>query len=105
MANVDLHGMSLDELKKLQKDVTHAIETFRDRQRDEARAALEERAREMGFTLSEVVSPSKRRRTPMSPPKYRNPANPDQTWTGRGRRPRWIDEALKAGKDLEEFAI
>lgn len=105
MANVELHAMSLPELKQLQKEVTHAIETFRDRQRDEARAALEAKAREMGFTLSEVVTPTKRRRGSISPPKYRNPDDPEMTWTGRGRRPRWIDTALKSGRKLEEFAI
>jgi len=105
MANIELHDMSLDDLKQLQKAVVHAIETFRDRQRDEARAALEAKAREMGFTLSEVVSPTKRKRGNLSPPKYRNPENPEITWTGRGRRPRWIDSALKSGRKLEEFLI
>lgn len=31
------------------------------------------------------------------PPKYRNPANPEQTWTGRGRAPLWVLELQKNG--------
>jgi len=38
-------------------------------------------------------------------PKYRNPANPEQTWSGRGKRPRWFNDALKAGKKEKDLAI
>ena len=38
-------------------------------------------------------------------PKYRNPANPEQTWSGRGKRPLWFSAALKAGKKEKELAI
>jgi hypothetical protein len=53
MQSIDLSDMSLDELKKLQKDVTKAIDTFKERQRLEALAAVEAKAREMGFSLSD----------------------------------------------------
>lgn len=38
-------------------------------------------------------------------PKYRNPANPAQTWSGRGKRPHWFNDALKAGKKEKDLAI
>jgi len=38
-------------------------------------------------------------------PKYRNPENPDETWAGRGLKPRWLTTALKSGKKLEDFSI
>ena len=38
-------------------------------------------------------------------PIYRNPANPAETWAGRGLRPRWLTAALKSGKNLEDFSI
>ncbi len=37
-------------------------------------------------------------------PKYRNAATGD-TWTGRGKQPKWLASALKSGKKLEEFKI
>lgn len=36
--------------------------------------------------------------------KYRNKDNPLQTWTGRGRQPRWLAAALKKGASLKDFA-
>ena len=103
MTNIDLSAMSKADLQKLQKDVAKAIETFDDRARQEALSALEAQAKEMGFSLSELTG-AKKSKT-VNPPKYRNPANPDQTWTGRGRQPAWIKAAIDAGADITEFAI
>lgn len=38
-------------------------------------------------------------------PKYRNPDNPEETWAGRGLKPRWLTAAIKSGAKLEDFAI
>lgn len=38
-------------------------------------------------------------------PKYRNPAKKSETWAGRGLKPKWVVEALKLGKKLEDLAI
>ena len=37
--------------------------------------------------------------------KYRNPSNPEQTWSGRGKRPRWYHDALAAGKKEKDLLI
>lgn len=38
-------------------------------------------------------------------PKYRNPANPSETWAGRGKQPRWLAAQTSAGRKLEDFLI
>mgnify|MGYP001170108481 CR=1 FL=1 len=38
-------------------------------------------------------------------PKYRDPQNPENTWTGRGKPPRWLATAMAAGKSEESFLI
>lgn len=38
-------------------------------------------------------------------PRYRNPADTNQTWTGRGIKPRWIQEYEAAGRNASEFLI
>lgn len=38
-------------------------------------------------------------------PKYRNPANADQTWSGVGKKPSWVAEALASGKTLAELEV
>jgi DNA-binding protein H-NS len=42
---------------------------------------------------------------PTAPPKYRNPEQPEETWAGRGRQPRWLKTQLGLGKRLEDLII
>ena len=102
---VDLHALSLKELKALQSQVAKAIAEFDDRKKVEARAELEARARELGFSFAELAGVAQGRKRSASVAKYRNPADPSDTWTGRGRKPRWFADALKAGKSAESMAI
>ncbi len=101
----DLNTLSLKELKELQAQVAKAITSFEDRKKREALAELEEKARALGFSLAELtggVAP--RKRAPASA-KYANPANSSETWSGRGRKPRWFDAALKSGKKPDDMAL
>jgi len=105
MADFDLEALSLSELKKMQKDIAKAITTYEDRQKAEARAKVEALARDLGYSLAELVSTeTKITRAPVRP-KYRHPENPAATWSGRGRRPQWFVDALSAGKTAEDMAI
>jgi len=38
-------------------------------------------------------------------PKYRNPDNTDETWTGRGKQPRWLAALTSQGRSVDEFMI
>ncbi|NPD15065.1 H-NS histone family protein [Xinfangfangia sp. D13-10-4-6] len=105
MPEINLNDLTLTELKKLEKDVTKAITSFEDRKKAEALAALEERAKEFGFTLGELTGITTSRKRSPSEAKYAHPENPEITWSGRGRKPQWINDGLAAGKSLEDFAI
>ena len=103
----DLDKMSKDELMKLRKDVDRALDGVSDRERKAALDAAEKAARDHGFSLSELSGPAtkKGKTKSKSPAKFRNPENPDQTWSGRGRKPDWFKSAENAGKDVSKFAI
>ena len=105
MADYDLEALSLSDLKKMQKDVAKAISTYQDRQKAEACAKVEALARDLGYSLAELVgTETKASRAPVAA-KYRHPENPALTWSGRGRKPQWFVEALEAGKTAENMAI
>lgn len=61
-----------------------------------------------GYAFEDIFGPArgktKRTSAPVAP-KYRNPANQAQTWSGRGKRPHWFNDALKAGKKEKDLAI
>ncbi|MEO1677928.1 MAG: H-NS histone family protein [Pseudomonadota bacterium] len=106
---IDLEKMNRGQLMELRDKVDTAMETLAERELEAARTAAEEAAAKHGFTLAELgVTAGKNGRkrgaksAPKNPPKYRNPDNPAQTWSGRGRRPDWIKAA---GEDLSAFEI
>ena len=97
--------MNIKELRDLQNQVTKAVASFEDRKKKHAMMELEETARKLGFTLGELTgAPSIRKRSP-AVAKYANPADATDTWSGRGRKPRWMEAALKAGKSPEDLMI
>ncbi|WP_375263389.1 H-NS family nucleoid-associated regulatory protein [Palleronia sp.] len=96
--------MSRDDLLTLKQDVDRALATLDERRKAEARAAAEKAARDHGFNLDDLLVAQKKSGK-KNPPKYRNPEDPRQTWSGRGRQPGWVKAALENGQSLEDFAI
>jgi DNA-binding protein H-NS len=101
MRGKDLEWMSIDELWNLNEVVT--LKLAQKLQSEKAR--LEQRLRQIQGTAS--VSGIKPEHRPYPPvlPKYRNPKNPMETWSGRGKQPRWLGPHLEAGRRLDDFLI
>ncbi|TNC45043.1 H-NS histone family protein [Rubellimicrobium rubrum] len=110
--------MTRAELVELRGKIDRAIAAAGERDRQRALKAAEDLAREHGFSLAELVGSGTAKgrsagtkRGPRadatssapSNAKYRNPDNADQTWSGRGRRPAWFNEALAQGRSAEEL--
>ena len=124
--SIDLSKLSSEELAALGKSIAKEIRVRAVREAKEAERAAAEKTKEVflqmrdlaakhGLTVEDVIANGGRKRRrrgtgpastgPKSPPKYRNPKDPSKTWTGKGRKPGWIAEALEKGKKLEDFAI
>ena len=105
MAKLHLEKMSLDELKKLRKDVDATIVSAEKTARKTALAAAKEAVAKHGFSLDELLGTAKPSKKVPKAAKYAHPENPEQTWSGMGRQPKWIKEELDAGKSLDRFLI
>ncbi|MGQ0564611.1 MAG: H-NS histone family protein [Gemmobacter sp.] len=103
--DINVNDLSLKELKDMQSQIARAIATFEDRRKKVALAELEEVARAKGFSLSELTGAPVSRRSSTSVAKYANPANHADTWSGRGRKPRWFINAMAAGRKPEDLAV
>jgi len=75
-----------------------------ERSRSEIRGKLEAIAVEAGFKISELFGGRGGKGRKVAA-KYANPDNPSETWTGRGRKPRWLAARLKAGDKQEKFLL
>ena len=103
--DINVNELSLKELKDLQTQVGKAISTFEERKKKEALSEVEEKARSLGFSLAELTGSAVTRKRAPATAKYRNPEDPSATWSGRGRKPRWFEAALNAGRSPEDLAI
>jgi DNA-binding protein H-NS len=103
MTRQDLKSMSAEELWALHELVTSLLA----RKIAAEKAQLDRRLQQLGMRPS---APAKkishaRRPYPQVFPKFRNPAQPGETWAGRGKQPRWLTAQLKSGKQLDDFRI
>lgn len=96
METIDLNLMSLEELWKLREEVVIRLCN----KLVAEKAKLDERLRQL-----QPQAHRTRRPYPKVFPKYRNPKNLTQTWSGRGKQPRWLTPQLRSGKTLDDFRI
>jgi DNA-binding protein H-NS len=112
MTKQDLKSMSVDELWLLHELVTQALA----RKITDEKSQLDRRLQQLDLSASgnaKKLSASgiakklnhARRPYPQVFPKYRNPAQPAETWAGRGKQPRWLTAQLRSGKKLDDFRI
>jgi DNA-binding protein H-NS len=105
MADFNLEAMSLKELRQLQKNLAKAVSTYEDRHKADARAKLEVIAKEMGYSLADLIGVEVKTTRAPAVAKYRHPENAALTWSGRGRKPQWFVAALAAGKSADDLAV
>lgn len=92
--------MTLDELLNMKKEIDRGIEKQKE-------SVIHEIIQKMAMVnisiddLQRILKPSKGK----MPAKYRNPLDANQTWTGKGKHPKWFDENLASGYDREIMKI
>src|SRR5262245_59250395 len=103
MKVIDLRSIPAEELWKLFEVATAQLGNKLAAEKAKLQER-EERLRKLQ-SVGIVINPDVRRPYPKVRPKYRNPRNPAETWTGRGKRPRWLMAELRSGEKLENFLI
>ena len=112
MKKFDLEAMSFDELWSLHEQISQllSVRITSEKRELEKRLAVLNRGMNLieGKDREAAQSPNAngkaRRKYPRVLPKYRNPQT-SETWSGRGKRPRWLVAAIKTGRKIEDFEI
>jgi DNA-binding protein H-NS len=108
---IDLDAMSVDNLWLLHEKISGILSAriTSEKRELEKRLAVLNRGRDVieGRDTSQSYNANgkARRQYPTVFPKYRNPQSPSETWSGRGKQPRWLTAAIKTGRKIEEFRI
>lgn len=109
MQNLDLSSYSLADLKRLLREVDAMIDSQKRYALQKAREQIMTIAQDLGVPLESLLfSHDKKGKKDRGEPvhaRFQNPGNLTQTWSGRGRQPKWISESLAKGKSLNDFRI
>lgn len=116
-----LNKATLKELQQVFTSIKTEIARRENNSKAELLKKVKKMAAEAGVSMAELLGNSSNRsitgrslrqpaKTAGKPrgkvaPKYRNPDNSAQTWTGRGRQPLWVSEAISKGKTLDSLII
>jgi len=101
---IDLEDLDVDELRAITENAQQLIAKKQHQRLYDAYVQFEKIAEESNASIEEILEAGEKLEKKRNI-KYRNTDNQEETWTGRGRKPTWLVEALAAGRDLAEFTI
>lgn len=109
MKTADLSNYNLAELKGLQQDIEREIKTREKQEVQKAREQILAIVQSTGLSVDELLAAGGKKTANPSGQKvaaqYQSPADSAITWSGRGRQPKWVVEALANGKTLDDLRM
>ena len=101
----DLEKLNYVELQDLIRNAQALLTEKQASARNELKESFAAKAREHGISLEDLFGKGRRGGKGSVAVKYRDPKNAENTWTGRGRMPRWLQAAVHAGRKKESYLI
>lgn len=103
---IEYDRLTDDEVKGLISECEAEIERRRNARLVEVQESIKQLADSVGMTPDELVQNMKKGKAPAQKViRFRNDENHDETWSGRGKRPNWVNAALEQGRKLEDFRV
>jgi DNA-binding protein H-NS len=101
----DLSKLSIPELEALGQEIQTELVTRRETEKQRVLDQIRELASSIGMTPEQLLGRGGRPGAAKVAPRYRHPEDPGLTWTGRGKRPSWVNDWVAAGKSLDDLAV
>jgi DNA-binding protein H-NS len=103
---VDLSKLSIPELEALEQDVRAEIVNRREAEKQRVLDQIRELASSIGMTPEQLLGRGARAGAAKAvAPRYRHPEDSTLTWSGRGKRPSWVNDWVAAGKSLDDLEV
>jgi DNA-binding protein H-NS len=110
---MDLTKLSRQDLTKLKSDIERELKKRERREKAAAKKKIQAIAQSAGFSVGELfdekkpkaAKPAAAGKRAKAKVKYRDPKNAKNTWSGRGRMPKWLAAEIEKGKKKEDYAV
>jgi DNA-binding protein H-NS len=104
--SIDYNALSVKELGSVITEAQTAIEAKRDLEIAEIQGEITSLVEARGYSIEDIFpTGGKVKKKSKLAPTHQDPNNPSNTWTGRGRKPKWLTEALEGGAKIDDFVI
>lgn len=100
--SIDLTTLSPVQLEDLMQQAAARKAEIAKSHKEDARRQVAQLAKDLGYSIEDLFGGGQRVRSALAV-RYRNPANPSETWVGRGKRPAWVSVALASGATLDSL--
>lgn len=102
---LNLKELSFLDLKSLMDDINLEISSREAEEKNKAKKQIMELAKSYGLSIEDILSGKNPNKSKPVADKYWHPENKTLRWSGRGRKPVWMQELLDTGKTLEDCLI
>lgn len=108
-AKILFANLEFEYLIELQAELNKHIEARRVQAQKDAAEQIRKIAEAAGLSVEDILALGERKSVKpakiLATPKYANPANREETWSGRGRKPKWVSDYLDSGKPIEDLSL
>ena len=102
---MDLSTMTMQELRKLENNVTQELNSREREDLNKAREQIMAIAQQAGIPLKQLILDGLHPSTGKVAVRYRHPDNAAEQWTGRGRQPLWVRQWVESGKSIDLLRV
>lgn len=109
MSDLDMKSLSVEDLRKIKAQAEEQLWEKNQKRIKELREEARELSREIGLPVADIfgikAAKTSRAKSGKASPKYQNPLNPKQKWSGLGRKPKWFVELIEQGYSEKDLLI
>lgn len=105
---MDLSTLSVSQLRELAQQIPTEMKRREAEERNNILNEVRAFAKVRGYAIEELLGKENKAKAPTGNKvkvKYRHPENPGQEWTGRGRKPKWVEAWLANGGNLDNLLV
>lgn len=105
---MDLSNLSVSELRDLQQQIPAEIKRREAQEKISILNEVRAFAKARGYAIEDLIAKEARVKSTSGNKvkvKYRHPENPELEWTGRGRKPKWVESWIASGSALDSLLV